>query len=295
MTLYTIGMAGLGRMGEAMAHRLIDKGFLPLLWNRSPISAELRDRGARVVATPSDLIRETKIIITSLLNDAALDAVYLGAHGLLCNDLQGHVLIDTSTVMPETIHRISAEAERRGGHLIDSPVLGTMTPARKGQLIAMAGGTAAAMEIARPVLELLARRVEHIGPSGSGSAMKLALNLPIAVYWAAMSDCLALAALHGVNRDRLLGIIADSPAALAQLPLKMDILQGRSTEVAFPLSAVLKDMGLMRRSAEPHLRLLTVEVAEQIYRQALEVGDRDVAAVALVAADRMAAEGHESI
>lgn len=277
-----VGMVGLGRMGMAIALRLAEQGCRVIAWNRSEAPRrEARAAGIAVVDRPADLVKPGRIILTCLFDDAALKAVCLGEGGLLSQAAQDVLFVDLSTVLPATIREIHARAIHAGSDLADSPVLGTVAPARAGQLIAMVGASPTAFEHARPLLAKIARKVVHVGPTGSGAATKLSVNIPMTAYWAAMADSFALGARYGVPVETILGILADSPAAIGQLPLKMDVLLRRTTAVGFPMTSVLKDIDLMRLAAGEHV-LKTIDGAMVTYRDAIAIrGDGDVAAVAL--------------
>ena len=277
-----IGVAGLGRMGTAMAARLIEQGCVLTVWNRSAAAlSEVAGLGAEPVATPADLWNCCDFVLSSLTDDQALEEVYLGSGGLLRSTAWGKIAVDTSTVLPGTIRRLAVKAAEVGCQLLDSPVLGTSTPARQGQLIAMVGGDSSAFERALPLLRLLARKVRHLGPSGSGAAMKLSINIPMAAYWAAFSESLALAARNGLDVRDVIEVIQDSPAALAQLPLKLEILMGRSTQVGFAIEGVVKDLEVIRAAAGAEVSLPVVQASLLKYRAATEMGAgaEDVASI----------------
>ncbi len=285
-----VAIAGLGRMGRAMAARLLELGCRVTVWNRSAAAAdEFIALGARSVATPSALWAYSDLVLTSLRDDAAVEAVYLGSDGLIGAAAVDGIAIDTSTVLPATVQRIAEAAGAAGCDFLDSPVLGTVGPARTGQLISMVGGSAEAFRRAQPVLSHLTRRSLHVGASGAGAAMKLAVNIPMTAYWAALSDSLALAARYGLDRKQFLDIVQDSPAALAQLPLKRDLLLGRSTQVAYPIIGVVKDIHVMLAAAEA-ADLPVVAGALRTYARAVDEGrgDDDVATVALQSAHLVA-------
>src|SRR5262249_25607831 len=138
-----VGLAGTGRMGRAMAGRLLERQLALTVWNRTPERARaLLGQGARIAASLAALTSECELILTSLKDDAALEEVYLGPDGLLRTEAQGRLFIDTSTVLPETCTKLANAAARIGASFIDAPVLGTVAPAREGRLVAMVGGAA---------------------------------------------------------------------------------------------------------------------------------------------------------
>jgi 3-hydroxyisobutyrate dehydrogenase len=173
----TIGICGTGKMGSAMAERLLDEGETLAVWNRTTSRAEpLVARGAERVASPAALVGGCDVVIVMLLDDAALAAAYEGDEGLLSTDLAGTLIVDMSTVRPDTSAGCAAKVVAAGGAFLECPVGGTVAPARSGKLLGMAGGSPADYERARPVLERLCRRVELVGDVGAGAAMKLAIS-----------------------------------------------------------------------------------------------------------------------
>lgn len=238
-----IGIVGIGRMGAAIAGRIINAGYPLTVWNRTLSRAEaLREHGARIAATPRALAEACDIVLTLLTDDAAIDAVYHGADGLLAGHVAGTLFVEMSTVRTATILRLAPAIVERGAALIDSPVSGTVGPAREGQLLALVGGDARDVARAQPILATFCRRIVHLGPNGSGTTMKLALNLPMAIYWQALAEALALGSQFGLDLATMLDLIADSPAALRALGPKIPVILGARGEVAFDVTGVRKDL-----------------------------------------------------
>src|SRR5262249_42778783 len=158
-----IGFAGLGRMGQAMVARLLAAGFPMTVYNRTRAKAEeLLARGAAWAATPAALAERSDIVLTILTDDRAVEQIYSGEHGLLDADCAGKLFVEMSTIRTATIQSLRPLVEARGARLLDAPVSGTLEPARQGQLLGMAGGLAEDLERARPVLEVLCRRLAHL-------------------------------------------------------------------------------------------------------------------------------------
>jgi 3-hydroxyisobutyrate dehydrogenase-like beta-hydroxyacid dehydrogenase len=270
-------------MGRALAERLREQGCEVAGWNRSPVDPSwLTEHGVTPADSPRLLARHNDFVLTALFDDRAVLDVYCGPDGLLQADDGRCTLLDLSTVAPRTALALAKAADGKA-RIMDVPVLGTVKPARQGRLIALAGGSADAFTHALPLLERIARRIEHVGPSGSGAAAKLAINIPMCAYWAALADCFALAGSFGVDRDQVLDIIADSPAALVQLPLKMDVIKGRGGEVAASIDMVMKDLALMLDVASAAgMPIPMIEAAVGIYGPAAAAGrgQADVASVA---------------
>jgi len=253
-----IGVLGIGNMGRAMAERFVAVGEAPVLWNRSRDKAEAVE-GASVAATPAALAAEADVVISALANDTAIDAAYFGPDGLLSVPLDGTVIVETCTTSPETAQRLDAAVTGAGGLFLECPVGGTIGPARDGALLGLAGGSDAAFDKARPVLDHLTRRLEHLGPTGTGSAMKLAINLPLMVYWSALGEALGLALGKGIDPAQALDILSDSSGAIGAAkkrvpPIREMLVTGTPGPVSFSLTNALKDMALMEALSAAHGR-----------------------------------------
>jgi 3-hydroxyisobutyrate dehydrogenase len=246
-----IGICGMGKMGSAIAQRLLSVGQKVTVWNRNPAkAAPLVELGAKAAATPRELAAANETIITMLLNDAALDAVYRGPSGLLSGDIKGKLFIDMSTVFPKTQKAIGAAVIATGADYCECPVGGTVGPAREGKLLGLAGGTDASVARARPLLEQLCRRIEHVGPLGSGAKMKLAVNLPLLVYWQALGEALTLCRSLNLPPDRLIDILSDTsgtPTAMKARGAAIGkLLAGEDIgPPSFDIGAARKDLSTM--------------------------------------------------
>ena len=201
-------------MGAAIAGRLLSRGHAVTVWNRTAGKADLlADAGAQVAATPAQLAAAAEIVITIVTDSAAIDAVYHGKEGLLAGDIAGRLFIDMSTVRPATVQALAAKVRAKSAAFVECPIGGSVDPARDGKLLGFAGGEAGDVARARPVLDQLCRRVEHVGPVGAGASMKLAINLPLHVYWQALGEALSLCMPLGLAPARLLDIFADTSGA----------------------------------------------------------------------------------
>src|SRR5690348_14380280 len=246
-----VGIAGLGRMGAAIGARLIEVGHQLVVWNRSAEKTKpLAEAGAAVVASPAEVARRAETVMTILTDAGAIDAVYRGADGLLSADLVGKLVIEMSTVRPETETALAADVRAKGAAFVECPVGGTIGPARQGKLIGLMGAEPADAARARPLLEQLCRRLEHCGPVGSGSLMKLTINLPLMIYWQALGEALALCRPLGIDPDRLMNLLADTSGGPNVLkgrgPLVATMLKGGNPgPVTFSLDGGLKDLRTM--------------------------------------------------
>jgi 3-hydroxyisobutyrate dehydrogenase len=246
-----IGLIGIGRMGSAIGERLIDVGHHLTVWNRTPEKAKrLLERGASVAPSPAAVARASEITLTILTDAGAIEGVYDGPDGLLSGEVVGKLFVDMSTVAPETIRALAARVHAKKAALLECPVGGTVGPAREGKLLGMAGGSGADFARARPVLEQLCRRVDLLGPNGTGAAMKLAINLPLAVYWEALGEALSLIRDAGIAPEKMLEILADSSGGSNALKnrapkLAAALKDGPKPEVGFDIDGMRKDLRTM--------------------------------------------------
>lgn len=251
-----IGVAGVGKMGAAIAARLIEVGHEVAVWNRTPDKAKAIT-GATAAATPAELSQHADIVISSLTDAAALDAVYKGPSGLLSGNVAGKLFIDMSTVLPTSEVALAAAVRGKGAAFVECPVGGSTGPARQGKLIGLAGGEAADVARARPILEQLCRRLEHAGPVGSGAVLKFAVNLPLMVYWQALGEALALAHALPVTPERLMDLLSDTSGAATiakvRAPGVAAMLKGGDPgPVTFNVDGGIKDMRAMLAEAQSH-------------------------------------------
>jgi 3-hydroxyisobutyrate dehydrogenase len=250
-----IGIAGTGRMGAAIAGRLLGLGHEVTVWNRtSDKTRALAAAGAKVAATPAELAAGVELVITILTDAPAIGAMYDGAQGLLAGEVRGKLFMDMSTVRPETEVALAAKVRAKGAAFIECPVGGTIGPAKEGRLFGFVGGEAGDVARARPVLDQLCRRVEHVGAVGAGASMKLAINLPLLVYWQALGEALSLCQPLGIDPTRLMDIFADTSGGPNMLKVRAAsiaaTLQGKeTTPVTVDIDTMRKDLLTMIEEA----------------------------------------------
>lgn len=252
MTNPTVSIAGMGRMGSAMAVTLSNAGFDVTLYNRTRERAErVADTiGAAVAATPREAAA-ADVMISIVADDAAVSDLYLSDHGLVSGLGEGTVVLEMSTIDPSTVAEIRPAVEAAGGVLLDAPVSGSVSLVEAGNLTIMVGGDGEALERARPVLEALAARIYHLGESGNGSTMKLAVNGLVHAINQALSEAVVLAEKAGVPRELAYEVFANSAAGAPFVAYKKDaFLDPETAPVAFSLDLVVKDLELILELAD---------------------------------------------
>mgnify|MGYP002278903760 CR=1 FL=1 len=250
-----IGIAGTGRMGAAIGERLLAEGHDLVVWNRTRDKTKLLvEAGAAEAETPAALAGQVDTVITILTNADAIDGVFRGPNGLLSGDVAGKLFIEMSTVRPVTEEKLAAEVRAKGAAMVDAPVGGTTGPARDGKLVGLVGGDEADVARARPILEKLCKRLDHVGPIGAGASFKLAINLPLVVYWQALGEALSLCNQHGVEPERIADLMADTSGGPNVMKVRGSVvaaaLKGETVPGTFDIDSIRKDMRTMLEEAE---------------------------------------------
>ena len=285
-----IGIAGIGKMGAAIAQRLIEVGHKVTAWNRSADKLQpVKDAGAAVTATPAELAQASDAVISMLTDAAAIDAVYNGASGLLSGDVRGKLFIEMSTVLPQTEMALAEKVRAKGAIFVECPVGGSTGPARQGKLIGLMGGEPPDAARAKPILEQLCRRLEHCGPVGSGAVMKLTINMPLMIYWQALGEALALCRPLGLDPARIMDLLSDTSGGPNVLKVRAPVIAavlkgGDGGPVTFDVDSGIKDLRTMlaagkSRGVELPLVEKTLACYEETKREvsgAAEVSDVSV-------------------
>jgi 3-hydroxyisobutyrate dehydrogenase len=283
-----VGVAGLGKMGAAIALRLIETGNQVTVWNRTAAkAAPVVAAGAAVAESPATLASVVDVVITILTDAAAIHEVYSGPAGLLSGAVAGKLFVEMSTVRPEVEVALAPKVRAKGAAFVECPVGGTTGPARQGKLIGLVGAEEGDAARARPLLDQLCRRIELCGPVGAGSVMKLTINLPLLVYWQALGEALALCRPLGIEPARLIDLLADTSGGPNILkvrgPAVAKMLKGEDAgPVTFSLDTSAKDLRTMlAEAADRGIDMPVVRETLACYEEASRngLGDGEVSAL----------------
>ena len=225
-------------------------GLDVVAWNRDRgrCDAVARTHDADVADSASGAAAAADVVLTSLADDAAVRAVYDAASE---GFHEGQVVLEMSTIAPETVRAIEPAVRERGATLLDAPVSGSVPVVERGELLIMAGGDAEALERAAPVLEALSKKVLHMGGLGAGAATKLAVNALVHGLAVALSESLVLAEKAGVERSAAYEVFASGAAGAPFVQYKRPAFERPDeTPVAFTLDLVAKDLDLILALAE---------------------------------------------
>ena len=249
----SVAVIGTGRMGAAMAGRLRGAGAEVVVHNRSRPKAEkvAADTGATVADTAREAAAAAPVVLVSLADDQACTTTYDGADGIAAGVGPGTVVAEMSTIDPQTVDRLGALIDERGAGLLDAPVSGSVPVVERGELTVMAGGAATDLASVRPVLDVLARNIFHVGGRGAGSTMKLAVNGIVHALNQSLAEALVLAEKAGVDRAAAYEVFANSAAAAPFVLYKRAAFERPDeTPVAFSLDLVAKDYDLILALAD---------------------------------------------
>jgi 3-hydroxyisobutyrate dehydrogenase-like beta-hydroxyacid dehydrogenase len=276
----TIGLIGLGNMGAAVAERLLDAGYHLVLYNRTPAkAAALAERGGSVAASPGALAARVDVVLTSLSDDDALESV---AAEVTAAARRGTLLVDLSTVSPETSARVAAEAERAGVDYVRAPVSGNPSVVRAGSLTFIVSGSDAAIDRVLPVLLAIGPTVHRVGPAEQARVVKLAINLVIGGLAELMSEALVLAESAGVSRRALLEVMGSSAAGAPFVRYKTDPLLRDDYSATFTTALMEKDVDLILDAAtDAGVELPLATELKSLLRSAVEAGYGDLDFMAL--------------
>ncbi|HEY4281088.1 MAG TPA: NAD(P)-dependent oxidoreductase [Conexibacter sp.] len=283
-SLPRVGFAGIGRMGAAMARRLLDAGYPLTVWNRTAARcAPLVADGAAQAGSPEGLAASVDVLVTMVADGEAARELLVGG-GALAAARPGLVVIEMSTIGPVIARELADAAAERGATLLDAPVSGSVASATSGALTTVVGGERDAFERVRPVLAAMAAQQLWLGPSGAGAAMKLALNGMIAITAQAVGEALAVAEGSGIAPELAYGAIEASAVGSPFVAYKREaFLEPESAPVAFSLALMQKDLVLaLAQARSSGVPVPLVAAADQSFTaaRALAGDEADLARVA---------------
>jgi 3-hydroxyisobutyrate dehydrogenase len=266
-----IGIAGIGKMGTGIASRLAGLGHEMMVWNRTPDKAKAT--GLKMAPTPADLAAGAEAVISILTDAPAVNSVY----AQMLPAMNRKLFIEMSTVRPEVSKALAAKVRGAGGAFVECPVGGTVGPAKEGKLFGFVGGEPADVARAKPLLDQMCRRVEHVGPVGAGASMKLAINLPLIVYWQALGEALSLVHHLKLDPTRLMDILADTSGAPNMLKNRAGAiaaaLGGKENPPSVTIDTLKKDLSEMAAEARAcGYDTLVTQAALQSFEKASRAG-----------------------
>ncbi|MEO0987387.1 MAG: NAD(P)-dependent oxidoreductase [Cyanobacteria bacterium J06639_14] len=277
-----IGILGTGLMGEPMALRLQDCDHEVMAYNRTTAKLKpLLDQGVTVCETPVELLQVCDCVILMLADAGAIAATLFTSETQVA--LANCTLIQMGTIAPDESREIAARVEKAGGHYLEAPVLGSIPQVKAGTLIVMVGSTLQQFQQWQPILQCLGEQIMHIGPVGSGAAIKLAMNQLIGSLTTAFALSLALVQREQIDVEAFMQIVRNSALYAPTFDKKLERMVNRNfANPNFPTKHLLKDMKLFSQAAEsaglsPVLSASVAKIVEQAIAQGL--ADQDYSAL----------------
>jgi 3-hydroxyisobutyrate dehydrogenase len=274
-----VGLLGVGLMGSAMAHRLLDRGIAVIAWDRdSDRVRSIEGRGGEPAKAPSDVVRGAGVVITMLPTAAVILNV---VEPLLGDWPEGTVWLQMSSVGAAEADQLNQVAEAHAVRLVDAPVSGSTHPAEEGELTILASGPDSARTALQPVFDALASRVLWVGDAGMGSRLKLAANHWMITMVAALAESMHLCQDMGLDQQQFIALLDGGPLGSAYALQKLDEMRRHQYPAGFPVRLALKDLELVReveQSSRATMPLLDA-VHKRFATASEDLADQDLAAI----------------
>jgi len=252
MTFNTrLGFIGLGHLGSPIARHLLTAGFPVTVFNRDRNKTrELAVMGAQVAQDLRHLATEADVVLSCVTDKAAVESIYLGTGGVLRAAKAGTVIIEMSTVGPETSQKLFQAGREVGISVLDVPVSGSTPAAEAGALTLFGGGDRQTFESARRIFTAIAKQWFYMGPSGSGVAMKLVVNTMLGLGMQGVAEAVALGSKLGIPRDVLFDTLAKTAVVAPAHAGKLATAKQNDYRAQFPVRLMRKDFGLILAAAK---------------------------------------------
>ena len=271
------GFIGLGNMGSRIARRLLDHGYQLSAYDMDPAKADaLAARGGVVAKSIVELARTADVLLTCLTNDGAVRSVYTGPEGVFAGARSGTVVLEMSTISPESsreVHRLGASA---GIEVLDVAISGSTPAAEGGTLTLLAGGNPELFLAAEPIFQAVAKRYFLLGGAGSGTAMKLVVNTLLGVGMQAIAEAVVLGEKSGLDRERLLEVLSQTALIAPAHMGKLARAAVNDYSPQFPLRLMNKDFQLiLKEAAQEHIDMPATEAAFRVNSDELARDDEE--------------------
>jgi 3-hydroxyisobutyrate dehydrogenase len=259
-----------------MVQRLVLAGYPVTIYDRTKKKALdiALQYGTQVAERPSDLAEECDIVMSIVTDNAAVEAIMYGPDGVLAGARPQTTIIDLSTVSPEMSRSVFASAKEKGVHMIDAAVSGSTPQASQGNLVIFVGGEEEIYQRCKPALEQLGKSVFYMGPSGSGTTMKLVVNTLLGLGLQAVAEAISLGEKAGLDKHLLVEVLGQTTAVAPTHKAKLVNVKNETYPITFALPLMRKDFSLiMHLAAELSVAMPATAAAAQMYSAALAQGN----------------------
>src|ERR1700688_3909023 len=258
-----LGFIGLGNMGSRIAKRLLDHGYQLSVYDRDPAKTQvIATHGAAVAENIHELAHTADVVLSCLTNDEAVRSVYAEPDGIFAGAQPGTVVLEMSTVSPETSRELHKLGARGGIEVLDVAISGSTTAAEQGILTLLAGGNRELFHAAEPIFQAVAKQYFLLGGPGSGTAMKLVVNTLLGVGMQAIAEAVVLGEKAGLDRERLLDVLSQTAVIAPAHVGKLARVAANDYSPQFPLRLMHKDLQLiLNAAAKEQVRMPATEAA----------------------------------
>ena len=272
-----LGFIGPGNMGSRVARRLLDHGYQVSVYDRDPAKAEaIAAQGGVVAKNILELARTSDALLSCLTNDEAVRSVYTGPDGVVAGARPGTVVLEMSTISPESSRELHRLGARGGIDVLDVAISGSTTAAEEGILTLLVGGNPELFRAAKPIFQAVAKQYFLLGGSGSGTAMKLVVNTLLGVGMQAIAEAVALGEKTGLDRERLLEVLSKTAVIAPAHVGKLARTAVNDYSPQFPLRLMNKDFQLILESAaQEHIPMPATEAAFRVNSDELAHNDEE--------------------
>ncbi len=278
-----IGLVGLGLMGQAMSISLSKAGFELYGYDIAPDQIKAAEgKGVKGLRSPKEVAFQSDLVISSLPSSEAVEEVHCGSEGTSAAGKKGQILVDTSTISPESARRVGERLAARGFHFVDAPISGTSGMVARGDCLVMAGGDKEALERCLPALKAIAKQIFHVGPNGAGAQMKLIHNHLIATMTASIAEAFSLGMKAGMDPKTMLDVFLPGAVGSKMLEVRGPMMAANHYEPHMKAVLFLKDLRLILENGQNlGAPLPLAGVAQQLMTASVSMGfgTEDVAAV----------------
>ncbi len=272
-----LGFIGLGNMGSRIAQRLIDNGYQVFVYDRNIAKADaIAARGGVVAKNILELAGSADVILSCLTNDEAVQSVFAGPAGMFAEARPGTIVLEMSTISPESSRELHRLGAKRGIEVLDVAISGSTPAAEQGILTLLAGGNQDVFLAAEPIFQAIARQHFLLGGPGSGTAMKLVVNTLLGIGMQAIAEAVVLGETVGLNRERLLEVLSKTAVIAPAHVGKLARVAINDYSPQFPLRLMNKDFQLiLGAAAEAHLSMPVTEAAFRVNSEELARHDEE--------------------
>ena len=269
-----IGFIGLGIMGAPMAGHILKGGYPLTVYNRTHAkTADLATQGANVAMTPKAVAENSDLIVVIVSRSADVEAVLFGEEGLSKADLKGKIIVDMSTIEPSEAIRFAKEMAKMGAQMIDAPVSGGDVGAKNATLTIMAGGDKTTFNRCLPIFELMGKKINYMGVSGTGQATKMCNQIMVTASLMGVCEGLAMAKVQGLDLEKVREVVLGGVGASAQLEVVAPKIIAGDDSPGFFVELMAKDLGIVKAAqAEKGLPSQVVELGLAQMKQLMSQG-----------------------